>query len=120
MIEIPARVVYYDNYCVAYLDREFSRFYFSLCPKYLRAKTQRYTTHITIVRLGIETANNNWLYRDQEIISIWYSPIIYSDNTYLFLDAWSDDISEIRIKLGLPQYRFNNCYHITIGNVKDV
>lgn len=119
--QAKARVKYYTNWCVAYTDPEFGNYYYSLLPKYFKATRQRYDSHITIVRLGVEQTDQNWLYRDGEEIEFKYDSQIKFVEPYFFLDVWSDDIADIRTKLGLPVYRFkdNPCYHITIANTKN-
>ncbi len=121
MILVNAVVKYYNSYCVAYLPKDFSSYYLGLVPKAWYANVQRYDPHVTICRKLIESPSyNNWRYRDNEVISISYSPILQTDGTYYFFDCYSDDILDIRNKLNLPSYRVGyNSYHVTIGNSKN-
>lgn len=41
-----------------------------------------------------------------------------SDGCYFWLDSLSPRITEIRIEMGLVPYLANNCYHISVGNIK--
>lgn len=114
-------LVYYNDYCVAYVDKEIARYYLSLIPKYYYVQPQAYPPHITIVRRRIEVPPNQeyWRKYHGQSIDIQYEPGIKTDGTYFFLDAYSNDVSKIRKELGLPQYRDGfKCYYITVGNIK--
>ena len=113
---------------IAEIDQEISNFYRSLIPKYYCVKSQAYTAHITIVRLHKETPikMENWGKHEGRIISYYYSPIVQNDDTYFWLNAYSEEIGDVREELGLPRFRDDtiyggikrNEYHITIGNCK--
>ena len=102
------------------LDRELGRYYHSLIPKYLDAKPQAHGTHCTLVRLGRESpCLTDWLYRDGERVELRYLPLIHYRAPYFYLEAFSPEMGEIRLRLGLPEYREGfSCYHITIANTK--
>lgn len=103
------------------IDKEIVAYYFSLIPKYLYAKPQKYPPHITVVRLGKEKVLNleQWRKYEGQRIEFEYSPLIQQEKTYFYLDAWSSQIGEIRKGLGLSEYREGfSYYHITIGNIK--
>lgn len=113
---------------IAEIDQGISEYYRNLIPKYYCVKSQAYSAHITIVRLNKETPTNleNWLKYDGKKISYYYNPIIQNDDNYFWLDAYSEEIGDIREELGLPRFRDDTLfggvkrkeYHITIGNCK--
>ena len=105
------------NKLIVEIDPSF-RNYYKFIPTYKNAQTQMHRPHITIVRVGKEyPLGNIWKY-DKIQIPFVYSPYINYDGTYYFLNAWSKYIVYIRRELGLKDFRFNNSYHISIGNVK--
>jgi hypothetical protein len=114
---------------VAEIDQEISNYYKNLIPKYYYAKSQAYPAHITIVRLNKEnpTKMENWGKYEGKTILFSYDPIIQKDENYFWLNAYSEDIGNIREDLGLPRFRDDswmggikrNEYHITIGNIKN-
>jgi len=99
------------------LNQDFANYYKALIPKYLYPQGTRYSPHITVVRLNIETPNiENWRIYENKRVWFSYNPIIRSDGVRYWLDVWSDEIARIRGKLGLEEYRKGfNCYHITIA-----
>jgi len=112
-----AKVQYFENWCVAWLDVSF-RNYFKLIPKWKNAQPQKYNPHITIVRKSVEKPIDNWKTWDGLPIKISYDPLIHYNDKYYWMNAWSDDIIALRRYLGLPDFRFGDSYHITIGNTK--
>ena len=111
-----------------WLDKDIARYYLQLIPKFKYAKPQMYSTHITLVRTGIETPSNMsfWGKYEGELIKVSYENFIKFAYPYFYLDAYSERIGEIREELGLSRYRiphpdspYYNRYHITIGNVKE-
>jgi hypothetical protein len=118
----------YPTWIVAHVDSEISRYYYSLIPKYIDRQPQMYPPHITIVRHGKEKANTSNFGRfANKKIRYYYDPTIYEGNIYFWLNAYSTDIEQIRVELGLtnrrfnstiPQWPFNQTFHITLGNKK--
>lgn len=121
MFKIDGKVKYYNDYCVAYVDNELSRYARSLIPKSYYINKQRYDSHLTIVRKGAEFPKNLefWGKHDGQKVEIWYNPVIDTCGTYFWINAQSPQIGEIRKELGLREYRYGDSYHITIGNVKN-
>lgn len=112
---------------VVFVDRDLANYYRSFIPKSYKVQPQKYPPHITVVRSKYEKINNlkNWNKYDGETIEFSYSGIIKFDGTYFYLDVQSERLGDIREELGMPRFRFNDindkqCYHITIGNLKDV
>jgi hypothetical protein len=108
---------------VIWVDDEIAKYYRKLIPKYYSAQPQMYKAHITVVRTDKETPPNMeaWGKYQGEEIPFSYENEIQFDGTYFYLNAYSERIKEIRLELGLPEYRFddNKKYHITIANVKN-
>lgn len=107
--------------CSVIIDQGISDFYRWLIPKYKNVKTQRHRAHITLVR-SFEKPNYHFenfkKYSKYKTIKFFYSPYIYNDDKYYYLNCISPEIENIRTILGLPVFRFENCYHITLGNTK--
>lgn len=129
MIYSSTAVVKYENDKVyALVDQQISDYYRSLIPKYIYVQPQKYKAHITIVRSGKERAPNIifWGKHEGIIINFKYDSEIKSDSLYFWLDAFSNDIGNIREELGLERFRNDltfggiqrTSYHITIGNKK--
>lgn len=123
-------IVHYgpDIRVIAEIDQNISDYYRSLIPKYYYAVPQRYRSHITIVRTKKESPSKLefWGKHQGRQITFHYESYIYFDGTFFWLNAYSEEIGEIRQELGLPKYRddrafggvLRNEYHITIANVK--
>ena len=87
-----------------------------------------YPAHITIVRLNKEQPSNMdvWGKHEGRKINFEYEPGVHRDDKYFWINAYSEEIGDIREELGLPRYRDDtnfggvkrNEYHITIGNIK--
>ena len=113
---------------IAEIDQGISDYYRSLIPKYYNVKPQAYKAHITIVRLNKETPTNleNWGKHEGRTISFKYDPNIHTAGKYFVIDAYSDEIGDVREELGLPRFRDDTAfggekydrYHISIGNTK--
>jgi|688.fasta_scaffold08426_15 hypothetical protein len=118
-----------DIRLIAEIDQGIGDFYRSLIPKYYYAKSLRYKSHITIVRTGKETPTNLdlWGRHEGRQITFQYDSYIHFDGVMFWLDAYSQEIGEIRQELGLPEYRddrayggvLRTAYHISIANVKN-
>jgi len=120
MFVSTGHLVYYTDWAVVYIDGGISDFYRSLIPKAKYVHTQAYPAHITVVRKGVESPDKTYWnkYRDSSI-SFTYNGYIENDNLYYWIDAWSNDIGDIREELNLARYRGSfTSYHITLGNIK--
>lgn len=110
------------------VDKELARYYRSLIPKCYLTNLPRYSPHITVVRPEKETPINMeyWERYQGEEIPFYYDHQIFSDETYYWLNAFSDTLENIRSELGLPissMYTrpptgYVKCFHITIANKK--
>lgn len=113
---------------VVWVEQDISDLYRKLIPKYYYAQPQLYPSHITVVRLRLETAKNMevWNKYNGELVPFSYDSSIRFDGTYFYLNVQSERIGDIREELGLPRFRFGElgadkrCYHVTIANVKNV
>jgi len=120
----------YDNEkrrAVVLVDDGIARFYRSLIPKSQKWLTPKYRTHITVVRTGIETVSDDlWGYGDGMEIPFTYDPHVWIGKKYIYLDAYSTELEDVRESLGLSRIRMPNpsitdarkCFHITIANMK--
>jgi len=109
-------------------DTEIANYYRSLIPKHIRHMGQRYPAHITVVRSGRETVKNPkaWGRHEGEMIEFEYDPYVKIGKVYIWLDAYSDRLKEIREELGLESNRIHYptqslylSFHITIANKKE-
>lgn len=122
LFEAEARLQYYSDYCVAYVDQGIVDFYRSLIPKAYRPKPQMWPAHITVSRKNIEKPKrlDVWKKYDGQSVKFTYSNEIHSDGLYYWLNVWSDSIGRIREELGLSFYREPfTVFHLTLGNMKD-
>lgn len=109
------------------IDEEISNYYRSLLPKTFKCQQQRYPAHISVVRNETPTNLLSWGVFEKTKIEIQYDPDIQYDETYYWLDCYSKNLETIRHTLGLPLWSKTNCppnlkhcFHITIGNRKNV
>jgi 2'-5' RNA ligase len=109
------------------VDPGISSFYRSLIPKHIKHQPQRYTPHITVVRIGKETAQDltAWGKYEGELIEFEYDPFVHIGRVYIWLDAYCERLKEIRRELGLDENRIHyptqtlyKAFHITIANRK--
>ena len=101
------------------VDQGIADFYYSLIPKSFRANRQFYPAHVSAVRYEDPPKMEFWGKHENEMIEFFYSPIIFNDSTYFWIDIQSPMIETIRMELGLGAYRQGrNEYHMTIGNIK--
>ena len=110
------------------VEQDIADYYRSLIPKWLPTNRPRWPAHITVVREEKErpTKTEAWGKYDGHPIKFWYSPFIHSGKVYYWLNAFSSQLEDIRVELGLPvrsQYTlppegFAKCFHITIANQK--
>jgi len=119
----------YDNdkrRCVMLIDNEIAEYYRTFIPKSQKWMRPRYRPHITIARTGIEKVSNHlWGYGSGMKIQFTYDPYIWIGRKYIFLDAFSTELEDVRAKLGLSRQRMPHpfgmdysCFHITIANMK--
>jgi hypothetical protein len=110
------------------VDQGISDFYRSLIPKYYDWQQQKYPAHITVVRIHKEVPKNleHWGKYNNKKIKFAYSGMIHDGTVYWWLNAFSTELEDIRLELGLPvrsEYTlppegFTKCFHITLSNKK--
>lgn len=84
-----------------------------------------YSSHISTVRNETPLNLSVWRKYHQQEISFDYEPFIYNGTVYYWLNAYSKNLEDIRLELGLPNTsEFTRSpdgrhkFHITIGNLK--
>lgn len=116
----------YGYRLVLEIEQDIVDYYYSLIPKYYEVKSQQYKAHISVVRK--ETPSNLYYwgkYQDRSINYSW-SPTIYYEYPYWWLDCFSLELEEIRKELGLwyqgkytiPPKPYNKFFHCTVANNK--
>lgn len=108
------------------VDQNISDYYRSLIPKYIPVKKQMYNAHISVVRNETPINIDMWGKYDALPLTFEYESFIYNDELYYWLNAYSAELEEIRIELGLTKMSditrppdHSNKFHITIGNLKN-
>jgi hypothetical protein len=107
------------------IDPELGRLYRSLIPKYLNPQPTRYPPHITVVRREGTPARWRWRRFDGAQVVFLYDPEVQYDNTYFWLNCWSEFLLDVRMHLGLPDHTQytrppsgEECFHCTVANSK--
>lgn len=115
---INGRVECFRRTILAWVDHEIIEYYRSLIPKCKYVKPPKAKAHVSIVR-PFEWPDRPFSQFNGDRITIRYYLPIRSDSKYYWLDCQSEEILKIRRKLGLADYLKNECYHISVGNVKN-
>lgn len=121
ILEIKGTLRYGDNNRLAVeFSRDFGAYYRALMPKAWTCYGPRATTHLTVVRTGVEIPKNAaaWRKYSGKKVLVRYENYVRIEPIYYVLRAWSETVEEIRLELGLPRYRMHSWYHITIGHKK--
>lgn len=107
------------------VDDGIGDYYRSLIPKAWQVKKPMYPSHISTVRNEAPKNMMAWNKYQGMNISFEYDGIIYNDEVYFWLNAYSPKLEEIRLELGLSNLsQFTRSpdgkhkFHITIGNTK--
>ena len=108
------------------VDQDLSNYYRALIPKSTCCKRPSWPAHMTIVRQEFEVPlhKEHWMKYNGMEVAFDYLPIILNDEYYFWLNAWSKQLEQIRIELGLTIYSrwvlppkgFTKNFHITIAN----
>jgi hypothetical protein len=99
--------------------------YRHLIPKAQQFNQQKYSPHISVVRNEIPPNMDNWgKYEKKEIIFL-YNSNVQKGEKYIWLNAYSIDLENIRSELGLKNDLYEKThpnyiktFHITLGNLK--
>ena len=105
---------------------DISYYYHSLIPKSIILNTQRYKPHISIIRKETPINLDLWGKYQNKPINFEYSNYIHNGEVYYWLNAFSTELENIRLELGLPVSspytrppgEYKKCFHITIANCK--
>ena len=120
---------YDENKLHVLVDPEIGRYYRALLPKWIHANNQRYPPHISVVRNEVPPNTEHWGKYEGREIEFFYTHTIYFGRVYCWLNAFCVQLEEIRLELGLPvtsEYtrppsdEWVKCFHITIGNFKEL
>jgi hypothetical protein len=127
MYKTTGVLIYSDNpyKLIVQVDDEIGNYYRSLIPKYFNVKKGAYSSHISVIRNETPINLKYWAkYHGQEI-PYEYDSYIYNGTVYYWLNAYSKDLEDIRIELGLENTSIytrspdEKCrFHITLGNIK--
>ena len=103
------------------VDKGLADFYRSLIPKSVDLQLQRYTPHITVARHDNVVIDFDL----PHMVEFDYSPYIYNNHMYYWLEVKCDLLKQIRRRLGLPLLSEltkspdgRHDFHITLGNLK--
>jgi hypothetical protein len=112
---------------IAEVDKELVRFSRALVPKTIHLNSTRYAPHISIIRKEVPPNLDLWGLHEGKEISFEYNPYIFNGEVYYWLRVFSVQIEKIRLELGLLRYSSwsrppdgQDCFHITIGNCKNL
>ncbi len=113
------------NKLVVEVDEEISRYYRYFVPKFINLKRQAFPAHISVVRKENPLNMEFWGKYNNKEVDFVYENVIYNDEVYYWLSAFSPDLEKIRLELGLSNISDITCspdkkhkFHITIGNLK--
>lgn len=118
----------YQYKLALYIDREISRYYRSLIPKWIKPNSQMYPPHVSVVRNEVPLNLDAWGKYENEPIKFYYENIVRFGKVYCWLNVFCKRLEDIRLELGLPvdsQYTlppegYVKCFHSTIGNFKEL
>lgn len=108
-------------------DQAISDYYRDLMPKYIRPNPQRYGAHVSVVRK--ETPDvAKWGLHEGRRLAFKYTGHVFFGQVYCWLNVFCKDLEDVRLELGLPvssEYTrppegFVKCFHLTLGNFKDL
>lgn len=110
------------------VDPGIVEYYRALVPKYVGLNGTRYPAHISVVRRETPKNPEFWGKYEGEEVKFAYSNAVHNGKIYFWLNAFSERLEEIRLELGLPvstEYTrppdgYTKCFHITLGNLKDL
>jgi hypothetical protein len=105
------------------IDQGIVDYYRWFIPRSISLNRQKYRAHISVVRNENDFNKELWGKYEGKEIEFQYSNVICSGYVYYWINAYSDELSRIRLELGLSEDtnlpEFERCFHITLGNIKD-
>ncbi len=113
---------------VVEVDQGIADFYRALIPKARGVNRQRYGAHISVVRKEVPLDLSKWGKYHGEEVEFTYDNEVKWGQVYYWLNCFSKKLEDVRTELGLPvssQYTrppgsWIKCFHMTVGNVKEV
>lgn len=116
----------YGYKLIVEVDQGVSDFYRSLIPKWVETNRQKYPAHISVVRNEVPLILDNWGKYQGKAVQFTYSNYICNGTVYWWLNAFSSELEDIRLELGLeisskytlPPEGYLKCFHITLANMK--
>ena len=123
MFLCKARVEYHSIWCIGWVDPDIGHYYRSLIPKARYAQRPQFDSHITIVSKYDEPERLPpiWGKYEGQEFEIRCDGLVRACGQYFGMNCWSDEIGDLREGLGLPRMMGDqDCYHITVGNTKNV
>lgn len=107
------------------VDDELASYYRALIPRYYHAHKPMYRAHISLVRKAVPPNMEAWERHVGREVSFQYENVIYYDELYFWLNAYSLELESVRAELGLEPWGdvslspdFKHRFHITIANRK--
>lgn len=107
------------------VDQSISDYYRSFVPKYVKLNKQAYPALLSVIRKEHVPLMKFWNKYEGHQVEFEYENIIYNDELYYWLNAWSEKLEEIRYELGMKKtshitysHDGRHRFHITIGNLK--
>lgn len=108
------------------VEQDILEYYRWLLPPYVQTNKPMYPAHISVVRKEVPPNLTAWGNHEGEEVDFVYYNVIFTSETYLWLNVYSRRLEEIRRELGLevssryrqPPEGFSQTFHMTIGNFK--
>lgn len=117
---------YYNTKLILEADQGIVEYYRAMLPRSFRTNRQLYPAHISVVRKETPEMGSWRLYEGEEVEFSYDNEIKFGE-VYVWLNAFSTRLEEIRRELKLPvepwgdlvpPAGFNKFFHITLGNFK--
>lgn len=102
------------------LQPELAHYYYKLIPKYLGAQRIGRPAHLTAIRkweIDLPSSLNKYI--GAKIDITYFSPV-KQHGPHFIIEADSEQLIDLRLKLGLLAYRKPwNCFHFTVGFINE-
>ena len=109
-------------------DQAIMDYYRDLLPFWKKPNPQRYGAHVSVVRREVPVNLEAWGRHEGERIEFDYTGEVFFGRVYCWLNVFCVRLEEVRVELGLPvrsEYTippdgFTKCFHMTLGNYKEL
>jgi hypothetical protein len=103
------------NWCLLRCDQQIVEYYCYLAKTYGRviSPNKLWNAHISAVK-GEEVSKDLWGYNPGPI-KFYYTNIVRNNECHAWIDCWSEDLANLRLKLGLENIKMS--YHLTLGRL---